>query len=124
MPEHSSYHGTIKGREAALRLMEFETRCYLTRYSRVRDCYVLSVYEPDKTIKPNVQHFKIIIKTVKFGGILGWFQSQKNVYQINEKEFESPEELLQYYEKNRIDPGFQDIGRCIAKQSYLEKIRK
>ncbi len=126
MPEHSSYHGTITGDEAQHRLRQFNTRGYLTRFSRTKDCYVLSVYEPDTArgrLKPYVQHFKITTETVPYGGIWGWLGSKKDVYQIDHSEmnFDSLDEMLYYYEKNRIDPGFQDIGIRITKEKYSEK---
>ncbi len=45
------------------------------------------------------------------------------VYQIDylDMNFDSLDKMLYYYEKNRIDPGFQDIGIPIKKEKYLEK---
>lgn len=123
MAEHSSYHGAIRGEEAERRLKEFGTNCYLTRYSRSQGCYMLSVYKPElfaEQIEHGIKNFKITITRVSHRRV---FSSRSNQYQIGARKFNSPAEMLQYYEKNRIDPGFQDIGRCVTEREYLELLR-
>ncbi len=116
MAEHSSYHGVITGKEAAHRLKEVGTRCYLTRYSRTQRCYILTVYEQEliaEHITPGIQDIKIVITQQ--------VRKRVNRYQVGAREFDNPDKMLRYYEKNRIDPGLQDIGRCITKREYFER---
>ena len=107
MRDHPGYHQSITGNEAKRRLAMYGGICYLTRYSDLNRCYVLSVYQkqmPDDIIK----HFKIIIEYT-------------GKYRIEGKEetFSDIVPLLEYYEKNRIDPAFKSIG-----QRYTEDIYK
>ena len=119
MTEHSSYHGSIRGREAQYRLREFGTRCYLTRHSHANRSYRLSVYEPETIrnhIRHRIKHFKITVN--KWPSI--WGLKWKDVYKIKGKEFDSADKMFCYFEKNRIDPVFQDIGKCVTEKEYFE----
>lgn len=56
--EHVGYHEMITGKEAEQRLKKHGGHCYLTRYSKIKDCYILSVYEH---LNASTWHFKIAI---------------------------------------------------------------
>ena len=106
MEEDNSYHQAIIGKEAERRLKMCGDHCYLTRYSERRSAYVLSVlYQKNST-----KHFKI---SVNNSGI-------HEVYKIEgkDKEFGRIRELLDHYEKNRMDPAFPTIGRHITEKEY------
>ena len=62
IPPHKGYHKCITGEEAKERLSKCKNLCYLTRYSKNRRCYILSVYQPQTLINnEEIQHFEISI---------------------------------------------------------------
>ena len=98
MGEHESYHENITGKEAEKRLKKLKKRSYLTRYSEIEESYILTVFEP-RTPKYVIQHYKIIIENGRCN-IDG-----------KERDFENIDELLIYYERNRIHNAFKNIGQ-------------
>ena len=106
MEEHNSYHQAITGKEAERRLKMCGDCCYLTRYSESQSAYMLSVLYKKNSMK----NFKISINN---SGI-------HKVYKIEGKdeEFDGIGELLNHYEKNRMDPAFPTIGRRFTEQEY------
>lgn len=118
MGEHSSYHQAISRDEAERRLKQCGGHCYLTRYSKLNKCYVLSVYEYQlPPLDPVIEHFHIMI--LKNGMI-----------RIRNKSvtFTKIESLLDHYEVKRIDPGLRSIGEPYTEKEYKrvqrEEIRK
>lgn len=105
--EHASYHQAITGEEAKRRLGQCGGHCYLTRYSRNQDCYILSVYECQKPLDPTMEHFEITIHNNGRLGIRG-----KN------KAFNNIRSLLEHYEQNRIDPALRSIGEAYTEKEY------
>ena len=105
MGEHPSYHHSITGNEAKRRLQMHDRLGYLTRYSDMQQCYLLTVYKPTEVIK----HFKIEI--------------DGDVHKIEGKGkiFYSIGSLLAHYEdaKNTpLDPSFKTIGRYYTEDDY------
>ncbi len=112
--ENKSYHNEISGEEAVKRLKVFGDLCYLTRHSEYWKCYVLSVCWNDKTLgNEKLRHFKMNF-------------SDKGIRLIdgNHEWFESLEKLLNHYEKNRLDPAFPTIGKCITEDDYKAKVKE
>ena len=109
-PEHEGYHHIISTREAQKRLKQRGGFCYLTRYSRRKQSYILSIYKsnPTKTFK----HL-IIDKYRGDGG------SEQFKIRDKDKAFNSIQEMLAYYEKNAIDPDFKNIGRKYTEDEYM-----
>ncbi len=108
LPEHKAFHHTITQIEAEKRLKrKGDCCCYLTRYSRTNECYILSVYQsrPTSTMK----HFKIE-------------KDGNGKYKIKRKEliFDTIEELLEHYENNSIDPALKNIGKKYTEDEYME----
>ena len=112
MGEHPAYHQSIAGDDAVRRLKRQGGHCYLTRYSKVHECYVLSVLQHQKPMEPVVEHFALAIKN---GGI-----KVAGKY----KTFDNIGALLQYYEHNRIDPGIKSIGQALTEDDYLQSKRR
>ena len=108
MGEHESYHKTITGEEAEERLRQHGGHCYLTRYSRMKECYVLSVFEHQKPLNPEIDHFEIVVES-------------DGKHRINGKSmaFNSIHQLLEYYEQNRINPAFKSIGTMYTEEDYI-----
>ena len=108
MEEHESYHEGITGAEAERRLKRLRMNSYLTRYSKKRKTYVLTVYKlqaPEDVIT----HFKIDIKNGK--------------YNINgkTKTFNDIRKLLEYYERNRLDPAVSTIGEKHTLKDFYQR---
>ena len=108
MGEHTSYHQSIPREEAKERLKQFDKHCYLTHFSDLNDCYVLSVYQKQKPTDV-MKHFKIIIN-----------DDGKNLIDGKEEDFDEISQLLAYYENHRIDPALKTIGRNCIEKDYLQ----
>lgn len=109
--EHPGYHQEITGDEAARRLRRCcGGHCYLTRYSKIHECYILSVHEHRKSLKPVIRHFKIIVKDDGTAKVEG-----------KRKTFIGIQSLLEYYERNRIDPAVTSIGRAYTEDEYRRR---
>ena len=108
LKEHAAYHQAISGEEAERRLKKSGGHSYLTRYSKVHKCYVLSVYEHQRHSEPTIGHFKIVV-------------DNNGEHRINEKEivFQDIHSLLGYYEKERIDPALRSIGKAYTEAEYI-----
>ena len=108
MENHTSYHGCISGGEAIKRLKKTHDVCtYVTRFSTSHRRYVITIL---KRGRPNtVGHFRLNID-----------RSAQRKYSVDglENHFDSIDELLGFYEKNRIHPEFDTIGRQLTKQHY------
>lgn len=100
MEEHPSYHEAITGEEAKERLKKKGCHCYLTRYSKSQNCYVLSVLKPQQSMD-FVWNFKIVFSK----------DEKKKICGLT-KEFDNIIALLEHYEHNRIDPGLSSIGQA------------
>lgn len=98
MGEHPSYHQAITGAEAEQRLKEYNVHCYLTRYSKLHEGYVLSVYE-NQIQNSVIEHFCIEVLNDGKLKIAG-----KN------RTFDDIQHLLLHYEKHRINPALRSIG--------------
>ena len=100
-----SYHGDISGKEAEKKLLEYSGHCHLTRYSKRKGCYVMSV----QLIKGGsnvIKHFRIV-------------DGEKMSIDTNEKkvEFDSFEHLLNHYRHHPlIQEADSTIGRPCQKQ--------
>ena len=105
--EHRSYHDAITGDEAERRLEQHGGHCYLTRYSQIRGCYVLSVYKQHRLTSAVKDHYEIVIESRKKYRIKG-----------KTKTFDSIQSLLGYYEQNRIDPTLRSIGLAYTEDEY------
>ena len=106
MGEHASYHESIDHKEAERRLRKYGgDRSYLTRYSKYKKCYVLSVYQkvPEKESK----HFKIDVQDGKCN-----IQGRTDVC-------DDITQMLEHYEKNRLDPSFRNIGKKFTREDYV-----
>ncbi len=104
--EHQSYHERITGEEAERRLKLFDRHCYLTRFSKNSDCYVLSVYQRQRPDDIAI-HFEIVIN-----------QNGKLNIKGKTREFDDIRQLLRHYEQHRIDPALKNIGRICTQQEY------
>ena len=109
MSEHTSYHQVISGDEATQRLKSFGRHSYLTRYSKARESYMLTVFER-RPPEYEVRHFKIVIQ-------------DDGKYRIEGKdlEFQNIGALLGHYEHNRIDPSFRTIGQNFTEAEYWRR---
>ena len=108
--DHTSYHRCISGQEAGYRLKSSgHSHCYLTRFSKSQESYVLSVYQYQKP-KHVVENFQVIVLD---GGRC----------RVSEKEHVAGniDELLTYYERNPISPSFTSIGQKYTREMYENK---
>lgn len=104
--KHSSYHGTMNGDEAEATLQEQQgcDCCYITRYSEVRDEYILSVLHREEG-ESVFKNFIII--------------SNENDYEISgsEEKFSNLDELLEFYRKHPLIHHIDGIGEEITKDA-------
>ncbi len=111
MDEHASYHEEITGDEAEKRLKLCSTHGYLTRHSKENQSYVLSVHK--QTDSDNLfKHFPI-----------HFTNGDRKMYQIGErgKEFVNLLEMLNFYERTRIDPSLKSIGAIVTEDDYCRR---
>jgi len=112
MENHESYHEDISGPEAEFRLKQFNKPCYLTRYSTATKQYRLSVCRSVARrgeLIDDVRHYLIGFK----------HEEQARSYWIMDKVFPGLQDMLEYYQQNRIDHGNPNIGTCVSKETYL-----
>ena len=108
--DHLSYHQCISGKEAMRRLKASGYPCcYLTRYSEAQESYILSVYQ-QQTPKDTKKHFRIIIKS----------NGRLKIEGETQVHFANIEELLKYYETNRIHPSLKNIGCGYNEEKFVE----
>jgi hypothetical protein len=110
MDENNSYHGVITGKEAVKRLKKVNNDSYLCRFSSRNQKYVLSLV---KNGPRKVGHFELSIN-----------KSSQAKYKVEgmEKHFETIDELLRFYETNRIHPEFDNIGTRLTLHEYTNRI--
>ena len=114
MGNHPSYHQSINSQEAERRLKMFNRDCYLTRYSKLQECYMLSVYRKQRP-KDVIEHFVIIIE-------------ENGKHRVNGKEedelFDSIDLLLEHYETHRINPSLPTIGKSYTEEEFNRLARR
>ena len=111
MGEHDSYHQRISAQEAERRLKKYGgNRCYLTRFSRTNNRYVLSVCQKIPT--QEIEHYGIDIQDGK--------------YKIQGKEdiFNDITQMFEHYEQKRLDPAFKNIGKMFTEEDYLSALNR
>ena len=111
MVPHQSYHLTITSNEAERRLKKSGNHCYLTRYSEGNKCYILSVYQK----RPyQMKHYRLVFNQ----------QGRIKTYHIDgkEKDFNSLDNMLNYYENHPIDHGLMNIGRQVTKEEWDQRL--
>ncbi len=113
MDIHDSYHCAISGKEAEFRLKAFKTRSYLTRYSVSHEQYLLSVYQPVLRGNETKHELKNFVITFKH-------DDDKKIYQITDREFNSLKEMLETYEREKVDHSLSNIGRMVSEKEYLQ----
>lgn len=106
MEDHNSYHGAISGEEAVKRLSRTNSDTYLSRFSSGNRTYVITILKHEVR---KVSHFQLAINRTS---------QQKYRVEGMEKHFDSIDELLGFYENNRIHPEFDNIGRRLTVQDY------
>ena len=108
MDYHHSFHLAITAQEAEKRLRKCGNHCYLTRYSEIRQCYMLSVYQ-----KAAMKHYEITFKHF----------SHHKEYLIKGKTlvFGGLENMLAYYENNAMDSSLNNIGKPVTIDDYMTK---
>ena len=112
MAEHDSYHERITGEEAERRLRSRGRNGYLTRYSKEKKSYVLTVFK-EQTPEDVVMHLKIII-------------TDRGQHKIEGKDmsFANIKTLLEHYEQNRIDPALKTIGQRYTLEDFTQRERE
>ena len=111
MEEHSSYHSVITGREAMIRLKHSGyPHCYLTRFSRSKQKYILMVYKKERRVDVEAR-FTLIIN------------NRKRKIEGSEKDFDNLDDLLRYYEHARVNPSLPSIGHNYTLEEYTERRR-
>ena len=102
MPDHPAYHEEITGEIAEGRLRAKSGPCFLFRYSEVEKCYQISIKYDDK-----VMHIKLQI------------DKDAPSYQLDgsEKNFNSLDDLIKYYQKNALSPAIRKIGQPCRKNT-------
>jgi hypothetical protein len=113
---HPSFHQSITGNEAKRRLQMCRRPgcCYLTRFSDMHRCYVLTVLQ-HRDPQDIVNHFKIIIDDARC-----------RVEGTIKNHFTDIGSLLSFYERSPISPTFSNIGSCYTQEDYekAERIRQ
>ncbi|XP_064385789.1 uncharacterized protein LOC135334501 isoform X2 [Halichondria panicea] len=110
--ENRSYHNEISGIEAIKRLKVFRNCCYLTRYSEIQKCYILSVCMSDEDLQNEIyKHFELKV-------------SDEGIRILEHRPFANLVELLTHYENNRLGSAFPTIGKCITLNAYRERVRE
>ena len=110
LQKHNPYHHEISGKEAERRLKMRGGHCYLTRYSKNKKSYILSVYKEQRSLEPIIEHYKI---TVKGSGRL--------YIEGTDKEFDKIHKLLSHYEKHPITCAISSIGHAYTEKQYTSQ---
>lgn len=112
MDDHNSYHGAMSGEEAVKRLRKANNDSYLCRYSSGNRKYVLTILKQELH---KVGQFRLAID-----------RSSQRKYKVEgmEKHFESIDDLLCFYEANRIHPEFDNIGRRLTVLDYTHLLQR
>ncbi len=116
--DHRSYHGKMTGREATKILKQHGGTCYLTRYSRAKDKYVLSVLQRE------VDSEEFIVKSYKLNIFKQRNNHKRTITEIDgtEEQFDSIFDLLSFYERNPVDHDIHGIGTMIEAKKHRFKV--
>jgi len=102
---HPSYHGNITGTEAELKLEENDSNSYITRYSKFKKLFKLTVMKKygGKNI---IIHFTLDVRLDRQGNY---------VYQIEgtDQVFTDPFKMLKHYQIHPINSIVDSIGECL-----------
>ena len=106
--EHPSYHGAITGKEAMVLLKKHGSDCYLLRYSKIQDKFMILVFKRIKG-KELCSQFQLIVTEGE----------DNNRYEIKgaKKEFTSISRLLEHYQCHPISPKINRLGDICVKNS-------
>lgn len=107
MRQHPSYHGNMTGTEAELRLEQHSRNGYLTRYSKYKKLFKLSVIRKVKEDDFIITHFTLII-TRKGSSLVCSYKLEGT-----RKTFTNVSELLEYYKNTPLTHEIDGIGDCI-----------
>ena len=105
------YVGGMTADKAEENLRRCRGNCYLIRYSKSKQSYVLSVVRRDaENPIPHIQHYKLII-TKKDGN------SRDSVYEIegSEERFSDISDLLKFYQAHPLTRSNRTIGGAYVK---------
>ncbi len=114
MPEHKSYFSNISGSEAENILKKSKKRnSYLTRFSEGNDSYTVSVIFLANN-EDKVMHLKLSIDNENSSFSLEGTQNF----------FQSLDELLKFYERNRLSSEIRNLGSpCVPQNSQRKDCR-
>lgn len=103
--EHPSYHGTMRTKEAEIKLRQHGGDCYLTRFSKSKNVYVLTVFKSEEEL---CQNFQIDFKV----------KNDYNMYEIlgTQKEFDDFFVLLDFYKSFPLSHNISTIGEILTTQ--------
>ena len=96
---HPSFHGVMTAEEAEKVLKKHSATCFLTRYSKDKSCFRLSVIT-----KKVIQHFSILM--------------EERIYEVKgaEMKFDDIHELLSFYENTPLTFEVMGIGKCVLRE--------
>ncbi len=103
-----SYHWSKREPEAAKLLKESEhEHCYLTRYSKRDNTFVLSVMRRERNNRSSYKHYEIIITQDKASG--------ENFYTIrgDDEKFAEVSAMLKHYQDSSINHEGDTIGTAV-----------
>ena len=106
-----SYWGAMTGAEAEFKLRRLKKggNCYLIRYSKERQHYVISVIgRQSERDPPTVSHFKLDIMQ----------EGDHIMFEIEDTEnkFSSISSLLEFYQEHPVSHSVSSIGEACGKQ--------
>ena len=111
LPDHSAYHHQITRKEAERRLEIHGGHSHLTRYSKNKKSYILSVYKKQKRpLEPIMEEYKILKSDSGRLNIEG-----------SDIDFEDIYKLLKYYKNNSISPALGSIGHAYTEKQYMSQ---
>lgn len=104
MNGNRSFHGSMSNIEAAIKLIEYDRNCYLTRYSNFHKFCVISVMKK-RDDGQLLQHFKLSVPPR---------ENEQSTYKVvgTEEEFDNFEALLEYYQTKSLKQ-FGVLGECL-----------
>ena len=103
--DHPSYHGAITWAKAELKLKDHGGNCYLTRHSKDRKVYVISVMREGADDEEDIfQHLNLIITDDTYCA-----------YEIEGAgiQFNNIFELLCFYQEAPVNHKISSIGECV-----------
>ena len=111
---HPSYHGTMDRISAETKLREQDGSCYITRYSRTRKVYVLSVIKRKRpSSSGTVKHFKLKIEK----------QKDRASFEIHgaQRKFNSIAKMLDFYQQTHLNHDIGTIGKFLKNETRFFK---